>query len=112
MEPAGEGFVEEPLGLTFRQHAEQRIDACFDGTLAQQIGTKPVNGADVRFLEVLHGLVQSRGNFASRRLLSFRFEALPQAQLQLTCGLLCERDRDDFTYVRASLGEHAHNAIH
>ena len=70
LEPGVEGLVEQALGLAFGQHAEQRIDPRFDRTLAQQVGAEPVDGADVRLFEVLHGLVQPRRRRrATRRLL-------------------------------------------
>ena len=52
--------VERALGtasaLRLGQHLEQRIDAGLDRPFAQQIGAEAVNGADVRFLEMLQRL--------------------------------------------------------
>src|SRR6266542_4236098 len=52
LQPSPKRLVEETFLLCFGQHREQRIDAGFHGTLAQQLGAEAVNRADVRFFEL------------------------------------------------------------
>ncbi len=85
-----------PIGLRVGQDRERRIDARLDRPLAQEIGAEGVDGADVRFFEVMHGVVEERARGGVRRRLRARsLELFAQAQLQLAGGLFAERDRDD-----------------
>ena len=67
LQPVGERLVEEPRRLPFGEHGERRVDARLDRPLAQQVGAEAVDGADVRFLEALHGALEARRAVAGRR---------------------------------------------
>ena len=58
LEPRVEGLVEEALGLFLGADLEERVDAGFDGALAQEIAAKRVDGADARDLEVRERCVE------------------------------------------------------
>ena len=111
-EPAGKRLIEETLGLPLGEHAEQRVDPCFDGTLAEQVGAEPVNGADVRLLEVLDGVLETRCGGGIARRAALLVQPLPQAKLQLARGLLGERHGNDLVHARAPGREHQENPVH
>ena len=50
-QPPVKGFIVHTRRLCLGQHCEQRIDARFDRPLAEEIGAKTVNGADLRLFE-------------------------------------------------------------
>src|SRR4029434_3539883 len=59
LKPRAKCLVEQALGLTLGQHAEERIDRRFNRPLAKQVRAEAVNRADVRFLEILNRVVES-----------------------------------------------------
>ncbi len=75
------------------EHLEQRIDARFDRTLAQQVGTEAVNGADVGLLEPLNRVGEVLLHVRLGSALPQAFQLLADSQLQLAGRLLGERDR-------------------
>src|SRR5436190_4464805 len=111
LEPAIECLSEQPLGLPFRQHAEERVDARFDGPLAQEIRAKAVNCAHVRFLELLHRALEALDHNRIIRGVTFMLEALAKPELQFTRGLFRERDRDNFPDVRATFTKDGQDAV-
>ena len=107
MKPGGKCFVEQALRLSLRQHAKERIDLGFDRPLAKQVRAESMNRADVRFLEILNGRVESLLDVGRCRIPPLLFEMLPQAQLQLTCRLLGERDSDNLANISPAFGKNA-----
>ena len=101
--PDRERLVEEATRLRLGEHREQRIDAGFHGTLAQQIRAEAVDGADMRLFQVAQCLFEARAclRIVVRRLASV-FQLLPEPQFELPCRLFRERDRDDRRQDRKS----------
>ena len=112
LEPGVEGLAEQPLGLAFVEHPEQGIDACLHRSLAQQVGAKAVNRADVRFFEMLHGRLEPGGDRGIRRLAPPLLEPVAQAQLELPGRLLREGHRRDLCHRRTAVLEDAQDAVH
>ena len=77
--PSRERLVEQPLGVAFGQHLEQRIDRRLDRPLAQQIGAEAVDGADVRLFELLDRAVRAARAVARRRRTPARASPAPRA---------------------------------
>ena len=71
VQPGRERLVENAVGLCFGEDDEGRIDARFDRPLAQQLGAEAVNGADLRFFEVVDRRRQQR-RFVRRHALRAR----------------------------------------
>ena len=115
LEPGAERARIDAVRLRLSQHREHRIDARLDRPLAQQLGAKPVDGVDVRFLEFLerqfqphtHDVVRGLGSVGAVLL-----EFFAQPQLQLASRLLRERDGDDLAHGRATGREHTQDAVH
>ena len=66
----------------------------------------------MRFLEILNGGVESLLDVGRCRIPPLLFEMLPQAQLQLTCRLLGERDSDNLANISPAFGKHADDPLH
>ncbi len=111
LQPCAKRFLEEPLGLVLGENAEQRIDAGFHGTLAQELGAEAVNRADVRLLELSKGVVQPLSRFGLLGRGALALERLAKAQLQLARGLFGERDRHDVLHLGASGGQNAQDPV-
>ena len=58
VEPRRKRFFKDAFRLRVGQHHKRRIDPRFDGPFAQQLGAEAVDGADLRFFEVVHGGVE------------------------------------------------------
>ena len=71
-----------------------------------------MNRADVRFFEVLNGVVESLLNLGGRGVPARILEPLPEAQFQLARRLLGKRDGDDLPDVGTTFGEHANDPPH
>src|SRR5438093_1860701 len=112
LQPRREGAVVQPSRLRFREHDEQRVDARFNGTLAQQLGAKSMDRIDMRFLERLERIFKPlphRVVLASPR--TVLLEPFTQSQLELACRFLCKRHRDDLGHRRATGRENAQDSI-
>ena len=97
MQPGSKHLVEQAIGLGVGQDGKRGIDACLDRTLAEQVGAKRMDGADVRFFEIMHGGVEQPARIGLRRGFRARpLELFAEPQLQFAGGLLAERDGDDF----------------
>jgi hypothetical protein len=53
VQPRGECFFEDAIGLRVGEHRKGGVDACFHGAFAEQLRAKTVDGADLRFFEVM-----------------------------------------------------------
>ena len=62
VQPRGKRLLEKPLSLRVRQHRERGIDARLHRALAQQLGAESMDGADLRFFEVVHGILEQIGS--------------------------------------------------
>ena len=111
LDPRAERVLEQALRLRLGQHREQRIDARFDWTLAQQLRAEAVDRADVRFLQRLQRGVH-RVALAGLRMRSRHVERLAQPQLQLPRRFFRERDRDDPFHLRAPARQDPHDTVH
>ena len=111
LQPGVEGLPEQPLRLSFSEHAEQRIDARFNRPLAKQVGAEAVNRADVRFLELRNGALEPIDDDWIARLLPLLLEPLAQSQLQLARRFLGERDGDDLAHLRAPFADDREDAV-
>jgi hypothetical protein len=111
VQPGAEHLAEQLVGLRVGQHREGGIDARFDRPLTQQIGAERVDGADVRFFEVMHrGIEQAAGGGVGAGFRPRALELFAKTQLQLAGRLLAERDRDDLADRGASLGDQRDDA--
>ena len=111
LKPSIERFVEDPLGLTFREHAEQGIHPRLDRPLSQQIRAEAVNGADVCLFQILDGGIEPRRRDRILRPPPPDLEPLAQPQLELAGGLLGKRDGDDLADIGATRLDDAHNPL-
>ena len=111
LQPASEGFIEQPRRGRFGQNFEQRIDTRFDRTFAEQVGAERVNRADVRFFEPRQRAIESRACVFVRSGRQPRaVESFSQAELELARRFLRKRDGDDPAYVRLPFGDYANDA--
>ena len=115
LEPGAEGARVQPVGLRLGQHGEERIDARLDRPLAEQFRAEAVDGVDVRLLERLERVLETRRrarrSACGRDRRALLLERLAQAQLQLAGGLFGERHGDDLVHRRAAGREHAEDAV-
>ena len=57
-QPTVKRFIVYSCRLRFAKNGEQWIDPSFNRTLAEKVSAKPVNGADLRFLEPAEGAIE------------------------------------------------------
>ena len=121
VQPADKRLVEDLIGLRFGEDGKRRVDARFDRPLAQELGAEPVDGADVRILEVVHRVAETSclpcacrtGRVAvGRQRRAPLFELLANAQLQLAGGFFAEGDRHDLANLGAAGLDQADDARH
>ena len=110
-EPAIERLLEQRVGLRLGQDHEERIDAGFDRTLAEQISAETVDRADVRFFEPLDRVGKIRPHAFVFRPMAPLLQLLTQTQLQLARRLFGEGDGDDLIDPCAAAGEHLEHAL-
>ena len=91
LEEALEGLVEETLLRGFVGGHEERIDARFDGALAEKLGAERVDRPDVRGLELADRLIEPRAHFVAR-VLARAFDFGAKSELHLARGFFRERD--------------------
>ena len=119
LEPKVEALREEPLRFRLGQDLEPRIDPRLDRPLVQDIGAEPVDGANLRLLEVGDRLLETtlpalrvdRAAGGVRRAgLSRPLEIFPEPQLQLAGRLLGERHGENLVHARAARRENIDDA--
>ena len=66
LQPRAEGARVETIRLNVGEHGEQRIDARFDRTLAQQLGAETVNRVHVRLLSADRSPTSARSSVLHR----------------------------------------------
>ena len=93
LQPGAKGTRVQRVGLGIGEDGEHRIDAGFDGPLAEDVGAESVNGVDVRVFERF----RPARDVQPRRLkpAPFRSRAPRETRLQLAGCLLGEGDGDD-----------------
>jgi hypothetical protein len=112
LQPRAEGARVETIRLNVGEHGEQRIDARFDRTLAQQLGAEAVNRVHVRLFERFERLLEPPADVVVRRSGALVLERFAQPQLQLARRFLRERDGDDLDHRRAPRREDAQDPVH
>ena len=115
LEPAFEDPAVETVLLLFGRDLEKGIDPRLQRPLLQEIGAEPVDGADVRLLELLEGALEplshlrvAAGSGFGPRL----FELASKPELQLARRLLGEGDGDDPRKLAPPARNHREDALH
>ena len=110
VQPRRKHLVEQRIRLRVGQHRKCRIDPRLDRTLPQQVGAEGVNGADVRFFEIVDRGVEQR---AGCRVGGARsLELFAEAQLQFAGSLLAEGDGDDLADGGALVADQRDDPAH
>ena len=114
LQPGVERFGVQAARFALGQDAEERVDARLDRALAQQVGAKAMNGADVRFFEVHQGRVETlaRGGIQTANRLSRRSSSCRRRSFSSPAAFSVNVTATRSPTPRLPCCEHANDAAH
>ncbi len=115
LEPTVEDSTVDTFGLILGRDLEQRVDACLERTLSEEVGAESMDGADVRLFELGEAALEPRRHLVvargAARAADF-LELSPEPELQLTCRFLGEGDGGETRELAPAAAHHFDDAAH